>query len=152
MTALTHLGKQSAVAETDPHKVVLDKIDNPHFGLNYVSRFSIPEFTSLCPVTGQPDFATLLIDYVPDRYLVESKALKLWTFAFRGHGSFHEDVTVHIGKRLYDELHPKWLRIAGFWNSRGGISIDVVWEAGQLPERCVPLSLNQIRPYHSRGA
>ena len=151
MTNLTHLGKQSVI-ETDPDSVILDRIPNPYPGLNYVARFSIPEMTSNCPVTGQPDFATLLIDYAPDKYLVESKSLRLWMFSFRNHGAYHEAVTVSIGKRLYDELDPHWLRIAGFWNSRGGISIDVVWEAGALPDNCVPLSLNQIRPYHSRGA
>lgn len=148
---LTHLGKQSVI-ETDPDKVTLDLIANPHPGLYYVSRFSIPEFTSKCPATGQPDFATLIIDYVPDRFLVESKALKLYMFAFREHGAFHEDVTVAIGRRLWNSLAPHWLRIAGFWNSRGGIAIDVVWEMGELPPRCKPLSLDSFRPYHSRGA
>jgi 7-cyano-7-deazaguanine reductase len=144
---LTHLGKQSPI-QNDPDKAVLDKIPNPHPTLYYSARFTIPEFTSKCPATGQPDFATLIIDYVPKKYLVESKSLKLWMFAFRDHGAFHEDVTVGIGKRLYDELDPYWIRIAGFWNGRGGISIDVVWEKGALPN-ANPLSLDNVKLYNN---
>src|ERR1700722_12838302 len=114
MTELTHLGKQSPI-ETDPDKVVLDKIDNPTTGFT-CCRFTVPEFTSLCPKTGQPDFATLIIDYVPDLYLLESKSLKLYTFAFRNRGDFHEKCTDDIGYRIFRELSPLWLRIAGFWN------------------------------------
>ena len=150
MMELTHLGKQSVI-ERDPDKVVLDRIPKPSAELLYCCRFTVPEFTSLCPQTRQPDFATLIIDYAPDKYLVESKSLKLWMFAFRNHGAFHEDVTVGIGERLYRELAPHWLRIAGFWNSRGGISIDVVWEDGTLPEDVHPLDINIIKPYSSRG-
>ena len=145
----THLGKQSVI-ESDPDKVKLDLIPNPQSSTRYVCRFSIPEFTSKCPATGQPDFATLLIDYVPDKFLVESKSLKLYMFAYRDHGAFHEDVTVAIGRRLFSELDPYWLRIAGFWNSRGGIAIDVVWEDGVLPEDVHPLDINIIKPYASR--
>jgi 7-cyano-7-deazaguanine reductase len=147
----THLGKLSPI-EKDPDKVKLDLIPNPNRGSSYVCRFSIPEFVSQCPATGQPDFATLIIDYVPRAYLLESKALKLWMFAFLGHGAFHEDVTVKIGKRFNQEVDPYWIRIAGFFNSRGGIAIDIVWEAGTLPVNVAPLGLNSIRPYHSRGA
>ena len=92
-----------------------------------------PEFTSLCPVTGQPDFAHLVIDYVPGDWLVELKSLKLYLDSFRNHGAFHEDCTVAIGKRLAALLEPKWLRIGGYWYPRGGIPIDVFWQTGKLP-------------------
>lgn len=143
---LTHLGKQSPI-ETDPDKVVLDKVPNPDPRLNYVARFTVPEFTSLCPMTGQPDFATLVIDYVPEYYLLESKSLKLYTFAFRNRGDFHEKCTVDIGKRIFDTIKPQWFRIAGFWNGRGGINIDVVWEAGELPAGVTPLGLDKRQLY-----
>lgn len=143
---LTHLGKQSKI-EHDPEKVVLDLIPDPNAENMYVTRFTVPEFTSLCPATGQPDFATLIVDYAPNKYLIESKSLKLYTFAFRNHGAFHEDVTVSIGKRLFTHVQPHWLRIAGFWNGRGGISIDIVWEAGKLPDNVHPLSINNVKLY-----
>ena len=97
-------------------------------------RFSAPEFTSLCPVTGQPDFAHLVIDYAPDRTIVESKSLKLFLGSFRNHAGFHEDVTVGIGERLVSEMKPRWLRIGGYWYPRGGIPIDVFWQSAAPPE------------------
>lgn len=143
---LTHLGKQSVI-ETDPDKVVLDRIDNPVYGALYVARFTAPEFTSLCPKTGQPDFATLVIDYIPGDFLLESKSLKLYLFSFRGHGDFHEKCTVDIGERIAKTIDPVWLRIVGFWNGRGGINIDVVWETGVLPKTVTPLSLDKRQLY-----
>ena len=151
---LTHLGKVSPI-ETDPDKVKFDLIHKPLKYINYVCRFSIPEFQSLCPVTGQPDYATIIIDYVPDQLLIESKALKLWMFAFRNHGAFHEAVTAMIADRLAKEMKPYWIRVASFFNARGGISIDTVVEMGHIPShpnKPIPLSLDHIRPYHSRGA
>ena len=100
---------------------------------NYVARFTFPEFTVMCPVTGQPDFATLVIDYVPKDWLVESKSLKLYLNSFRNHGAFHEECTVTIGKKLVALLKPKWLRIGGYFHPRGGMPIDVFWQAGKLP-------------------
>lgn len=146
---LTHLGKQSVI-ESAPDKAKLDLIPNPHRGTDYIARFTVPEFTSLCPATGQPDFAVLVIDYAPGRFLVESKSLKLYMFAFRNHGAFHEDVTITIGKRLFKELSPYWLRIGGFWFPRGGIPIDIVCEWGMLPDKCSPLDL-AIKPYLGRS-
>ena len=134
---LTHLGKTSPI-ENDPAKVVLDRIPNPQPALLYCARFTVPEMQSLCPVTGQPDFATLVIDYIPRQYLLESKSLKLFIFAFRNCGSFHENCTLTIGKRIYDEIKPHWLRIAGYWHSRGGISIDVFWQEGSTHGCLVP--------------
>ncbi|MDX6807366.1 preQ(1) synthase [Terrihabitans rhizophilus] len=127
------LGRVSGVPQS-PEEAVLDRVPNAHPGTHYVARFTCPEFTALCPVTGQPDFATLVIDYVPDRFLLESKSLKLFLFSFRNHGSFHESCTVEIGKRIVDLIQPVWFRIGGYWYPRGGIPIDVFWQHGTLPE------------------
>ena len=116
-----------------PSEAVLDRVPNPHPDTNYVARFTFPEFTVMCPVTGQPDFATLVIDYVPKGWLVESKSLKLYLNSFRNHGAFHEECTVAIGKKLVALLKPKWLRIGGYFHPRGGMPIDVFWQAGKLP-------------------
>src|SRR4051795_5534929 len=120
---LTHLGRSSAIPAS-PDEAVLDYVPNPRPGTLYLVRFAAPEFTSLCPVTGQPDFAHLVIDYAPDSTIVESKSLKLFLGAFRSHGGFHEDVTVGIGQRLAGEMKPMWLRIGGFLCSRRGTSVD----------------------------
>ena len=144
-----YLGRDTKYQFSNPDEVKLDIIPNPRPGEQYIARFTIPEFTSLCPQTGQPDFATLIIDYQPNYYLLESKALKLWMFAFRNHGAFHEDVTVGIGVRFYEEVQPCWIRIAGFWYPRGGIPIDVVWEGGELLKGSKPLDLD-IKPYLGR--
>ena len=116
-----------------PEEAQLERVPNPHPGTNYVARFTSPEFTSLCPVTGQPDFAHIVIDYVPGDWLVESKSLKLYLSSFRNHGAFHEDCTVRIAKDLAALLEPKWLRIGGYWYPRGGIPIDVFWQTGEVP-------------------
>lgn len=118
----------------NPEDAVLERVPNPHKGTNYVARFTAPEFTSLCPVTGQPDFAHLVIDYIPGEFLVESKSLKLFLTSFRNHGAFHEDCTIYIGKRLVELLNPVWFRIGGYWYPRGGIPIDVFWQSGNPPE------------------
>lgn len=99
---------------------MLERVSNPRAGTLYAVRFTAPEFTSLCPMTGQPDFAHLVIDYVPGDWLVESKSLKLYLTSFRNHGAFHEDCTVSIGTRLSELLAPVWLRIGGYWYPRGG--------------------------------
>lgn len=130
---LTQLGQATTLPES-PHKAVLETVPNPHPGSLYLVRFSAPEFTSLCPITGQPDFAHLVIDYAPEGALVESKSLKLFLGSFRNHGSFHEDCTLAIGKRLMEACAPKWLRIGGYWYPRGGIPIDVFWQSGVPPE------------------
>ena len=106
-----------------------------------VVRFSVPEFTSLCPVTGQPDFARIYIDFVPKLFLIESKSLKLFMGSFRNHGAFHEEVTCYIGHRLWNALNPKWIRVVGIWYPRGGIPIDIKWEDGKLPNGISPLPL-----------
>lgn len=146
---VSQLGGSSEIAES-PEKAVLERVPNPHADTDYVARFTCPEFTSLCPVTGQPDFAHLMIDYVPGEWLVESKSLKLYLAAFRNHGAFHEDCTVAIGKRLVDLLSPRFLRIGGYWYPRGGIPIDVFWQSGKVPEG-VWLPLQDVAPYRGRG-
>lgn len=130
---LSQLGTQTA-QPADPASAVLERVPNPHPDTLYLARFTAPEFTSLCPVTGQPDFAHLVIDYAPGDWLVESKSLKLYLTSFRNHGAFHEDCTVAIGRRLAELLAPKWLRIGGYWYPRGGIPIDVFWQSGPAPE------------------
>ncbi|WP_169566821.1 preQ(1) synthase [Sneathiella limimaris] len=130
---LQQLGQQAELPAS-PEEAVLEKVPNPQAGTDYMVRFVAPEFTSLCPITGQPDFAHLVIDYVPIDSLVESKSLKLFLGSFRNHGAFHEDCTVSIGKRLVELLDPKWLRIGGYWYPRGGIPIDVFYQTGPAPE------------------
>ena len=143
------LGRQTPMPDS-PEAAQLDRVPNPHADTDYLARFTAPEFTSLCPVTGQPDFATLVIDYVPDRWLVESKSLKLYLGAFRNHGAFHEDCTVGIGRRLVALLEPRWLRIGGYWYPRGGIPIDVFWQSGPpLPNVWLPEQ--GVAPYRGRG-
>src|ERR1051325_8840364 len=106
-THLTQLGRDVR-GFASPADAVLERVPNPHPDTLYRARFTVPEFTSLCPVTGQPDFAHLVIDYAPADWLVESKSLKLYLGSFRNHGAFHEDCTVAIGKRLRDLLEPRY--------------------------------------------
>jgi 7-cyano-7-deazaguanine reductase len=148
-TQLTQLGRDVRGFES-PEAAVLERVPNPHPDTAYLVRFTAPEFTSLCPVTGQPDFAHLVIDYVPADWLVESKSLKLYLAAFRNHGAFHEDCTVAIGRRLVAELSPQWLRIGGYWYPRGGIPIDVFWQTGPAPEG-LWLPDQGVAPYRGRG-
>ena len=146
---VTQLGRSSPLPRS-PEEAVLERVANPHADTNYVARFTAPEFTSLCPVTGQPDFAHLVIDYVPKDWLVESKSLKLHLAAFRNHGAFHEDCTVAIGKRITGLLEPHFLRIGGYWYPRGGMPIDVFWQTGKIPDG-VWLPDQGVAPYRGRG-
>jgi 7-cyano-7-deazaguanine reductase len=147
-TTLTQLGRQVA-APASPDEAVLERVPNPQAGALYLARFTCPEFTSLCPVTGQPDFARLVIDYAPGDWLIESKSLKLYLGAFRNHGGFHEDVTVSIGKKIVEVAAPTWLRIGGYWYPRGGIPIDVFWQTGVPPEG-LWLPDQGVEPYRGR--
>ena len=147
--SLSQLGAQTA-APTNPEEAVLERVPNPHADTLYVARFTAPEFTSLCPVTGQPDFAHLVIDYVADQWLIESKALKLFMFSYRNHGAFHEATTVEIGKRLVEALAPRWLRIGGYWYPRGGIPIDVFFQTG-APPAALWLPDQGVPSYRGRG-
>jgi 7-cyano-7-deazaguanine reductase len=146
---LTRLGKASPLPAS-PEAAKLEKVANPHAGTAYCVRFTAPEFTSLCPVTGQPDFAHLVIDYVPGQWIVESKSLKLYLASFRNHRAFHEDCTVSIGRRLIDLLAPEWLRIGGYWYPRGGIPIDVFYQTGPQP-RTVWVPDQGVPSYRGRG-
>ena len=133
-----------------PDTAKIDRVPNPHADADYLVRFTAPEFTTLCPITGQPDFAHLVIDYVPGSWLVESKSLKLYLASFRNHGGFHEGCTLDISKRLAREIKPKWLRIGGYWYPRGGIPIDVFWQTGKLPNG-VWVPDQGVAPYRGRG-
>ena len=146
---LTQLGQKSEIAAS-PEQAVLETVPNPQTGELYLVRFAVPEFTSLCPITGQPDFAHLVIDYVPNEKLVESKSLKLFLASFRNHGAFHEDCTVSIGKRLVAAMDPTWLRIGGYWYPRGGIPIDVFWQTGAPPSG-LWLPDQGVASYRGRG-
>ena len=147
---LSLLGNQHTEYRADYAPEVLEAFPNKHPGNDYFVKFVCPEFTSLCPMTGQPDFAHLVIDYVPGDWLVESKSLKLFLGSFRNHGAFHEDCTVTIGKRLVETLDPKWLRIGGYWYPRGGMPIDVFWQTGPVPEG-IWLPDQGVATYRGRG-
>lgn len=146
---LTQLGHAVAQPQS-ADEAVLESVPNPHADVDYVVRFTAPEFTTLCPITGQPDFAYFVIDYCPAKSLVESKSLKLFLMSWRNHAAFHEDCTIAIGKRVLAAIRPKYLRIAGFWYPRGGMPIDVFWQAGKLPSG-VWLSDPGVSPYRGRG-
>ena len=143
------LGQHVPLPES-PAAALLERVANPHPDTQDVTRFTCPEFTSLCPVTGQPDFAHIVIDYVPAGWLVESKSLKLYLASFRNHGAFHEDCTIAIGKRLAALLSPHYLRIGAYWYPRGGMPIDVFWHSGELPKG-LWLPDQGVPPYRGRG-
>jgi 7-cyano-7-deazaguanine reductase len=147
-TRLTQLGHDTK-RPTAPDEAVLETVPNPQAGSLYLARFTAPEFTSLCPVTGQPDFAHLVIDYAPDQRLIESKSLKLFLGSFRNQGAFHEDCTLTIGQRIVAAAQPLWLRIGGYWYPRGGIPIDVFWQTGPAPEG-LWLPDQGVAPYRGR--
>ena len=148
-TALTQLGAKSALP-SEPSVKTLERVDNPHPGENYLVRFTAPEFTCLCPVTGQPDFAHFVIDYAPEALIVESKALKLFLGSFRNHAAFHEDCTLRIARRVVEAAKPDWLRIGGYWYPRGGIPIDVFYQTGEPPAG-LWLPDPGVAPYRGRG-
>ena len=149
VSGLSQLG-QTVATPTSPDTALLERVPAGHAGTQYVVRFVAPEFTSICPMTGQPDFAHIVIDYMPRDWLVESKSLKLYLHSFRNHGAFHEDCTLNIGKRLVHLLAPDWLRIGAYWYPRGGIPIDVFWQTGVPPEG-VWLPDQGVAPYRGRG-
>jgi 7-cyano-7-deazaguanine reductase len=149
LSGLTQLGSNVALPD-NPDAAILERVSNSKNTTNFLVRFTAPEFTSLCPMTGQPDFAHLVIDYLPNKWLVESKSLKLYLGSFRNHGAFHEDCTVGIGKNLVDFLKPRWLRIGGYWYPRGGIPIDVFWQTGQ-PPKDLWVPDQGVAPYRGRG-
>ena len=146
---LTQLGR--AVAQpSSPQKAKLESVPNPHPDTDYVIRFTAPEFTTLCPITGQPDFAHFVIDYVPGRAILESKSLKLYLNSFRNASGFHEATTIAIAKRIVEGINPRYLRIAGYWYPRGGIPIDIFWQTGKAPADTW-LPDPGVAPYRGRG-
>jgi 7-cyano-7-deazaguanine reductase len=134
MNSKLNLGKKTTYKFDEPSQKILQAVENPHLDVDYAIRFSCPEFTSICPITSQPDFAHLIIDYVPSKKIIESKSLKLYLFSYRNHGAFHEDCTVQIAKDIIKTINPKWLRIGGYWYPRGGIPIDIFFQSGKLPK------------------
>jgi 7-cyano-7-deazaguanine reductase len=146
---LQQLGSETRLPDS-PETALLESVDNPQLGIDYLVRFTAPEFTSLCPMTGQPDFAHLMIDYIPNLRLVESKSLKLYLGSFRNHGAFHEDCTVSIARRLMKEIKPKWIRIGGYWYPRGGMPIDVFFAYGDIPKG-VWIPEQNVPSYRGRG-
>ena len=146
---LKALGHRVATAN-HPDPGVLERIPNPRKGTQYVTRFTCPELTALCPVTGQPDFAHLVLDYIPDGWLLESKSLRLYLQSYRNHGAFSEECTVGIAQDIVAAIEPTWLRVGGYWHPRGGIPIDVFWQTGPAPER-VWLPDQDVAPYRGRG-
>ena len=141
---------RAVVLPASPEEAVLDAVPNPHTDADYLVRFTAPEFTTLCPITGQPDFAHFVIDYAPSAKIVESKSLKLFLHSFRNARGFHEDTTVTIGKRVHQAIKPKFIRVAGYWYPRGGMPIDVFWQSGKLPSG-VWLPETGVSSYRGRG-
>ena len=118
------LGSEKTAYLRDYTPTILETFENRHPDLDYMVKFNCPEFTSLCPITGQPDFAAVYINYIPEERMVESKSLKLYLFSFRNHGGFHEDCMNVILKDLRDLMEPRFIEVQGKFTPRGGISID----------------------------
>ena len=148
-SVLTQLGSATAAPQS-PEAAVLERVGNPQPGTDYLVRFTCPEFTSLCPMTGQPDFAHLVLDYVPDRWIVESKSLKLFLASFRNHGAFHEACSMEVAQRVVQAVTPRWLRLGAYWYPRGGIPIDVFWQTG-APPAGVWIPDQGVPAYRGRG-
>ena len=146
---LNALGYKSKIPDF-PDKHILEKVKNPKIGLDYSIRFTCPEFTSICPVTSQPDFAHIVIDYVPSQFIVESKSFKLYLLGYRNHGAFHEDCTISIAQDIVQLLSPKWLRIGGYWYPRGGIPIDIFWQTSEQPKNLF-IPIHNVDNYRGRG-
>ena len=148
-SGLEQLGREAAMPAS-PEAAILERVPAEMAGRMPLVRFTCPEFTTLCPLTGQPDFAHIVIDSIPRDWIVESKSLKLFLGSFRNHGAFHEDCTVRIGKELAALVRPRWLRIGGYWYTRGGIPIDVFWQTGAPPEGAW-IPPQDVAPYRGRG-
>jgi 7-cyano-7-deazaguanine reductase len=146
---LTILGQHTPPPQ-NPSAAKLERIPNPVMQKGYLVRLTCPEFTSLCPLTGQPDFAHIVIDYIPEAWLVESKSFKLLMGSYRNHGAFHEHCTLDIAGRLVALLTPVWLRIGAYWYPRGGIPIDVFWQTGTQPDG-VWVPPQDVPMYRGRG-
>ena len=141
---LTLLGNKNVPYTFDYNPGVLETFDNKHPGNDYFVKFNCPEFTSLCPITGQPDFATVTISYIPNQKMVESKSLKLYLFSFRNHGDFHEDCVNIIMKDLIRLMDPKYIEVWGKFLPRGGISIDPYCNYGMKGTKYEQLKLADV--------
>lgn len=149
VSGLTQLGADIS-APSNPDEAVMERVPSGNTDADFVVRFTAPEFTSICPMTGQPDFAHIVIDYIPGDWLVESKSLKLFLGSFRNHGSFHEDCSMEVAKRIVALIEPRWLRIGAYWYPRGGIPIDIFWQTGSPPEG-VWIPEQGVATYRGRG-
>ena len=130
---LTILGSR-AKTPNSPEDAKLEAVKNPHPDISYVIRFTCPEFTTICPITSQPDFANIIIDYIPEKFILESKSLKILLSSFRNFNGFHEECTILVAKKIISIIKPKWLRIGGYWYPRGGIPIDIHWQTSSPPD------------------
>lgn len=146
---MNKLGEKTTYILNRVNKEILEPVKNPHRDVDYSITLTCPEFTSICPITGQPDFAYIVIDYVADKYIIESKSLKLYLFSYRNHGAFHEDCTVNIAKDIISCIKPKWLRISGYWYPRGGIPIDIFFQTSEKPKN-IFVRENPIQSYKPR--
>jgi len=135
LSGITLLGNQNTKYLTGYDPSILETFQNNNIDLDYWVKFNCPEFTSLCPMTGQPDFANITISYVPEEKMVESKSLKLYLFSFRNHGDFHENCVVTILRDLKELMHPKYIEVTGKFLPRGGISIDPFCNWGEKGTR-----------------
>ncbi len=141
------LGKKDTRYDFDYNPGILERFSNKHTDNDYFVKFNCPEFTSLCPITGQPDFATIYISYVPEEYMVESKSLKLYLFSFRNHGDFHEDCINKIMKDLIALLDPKYMEVWGKFTPRGGISIDPYCNYGKKGTEWPEVAKNRLHTH-----
>ena len=147
---LTKLGSQGTEYKTEYDRELLETFGNKHPDNDYFVKFNCPEFTSLCPITGQPDFATIYIDYIPDIKMVESKSLKLYLFSFRNHGAFHEDCVNIIMKDLIRLMNPKYIEVTGIFTPRGGISIYPYCNYGRPGTKYEKLAEQRLFNHHAK--
>ena len=149
LKGISLLGNQNTKYDTAiVNPDILETFENKNPDINYLVNFKCPEFSSLCPKTGQPDFATIYIQYIPNINMVESKSLKLYLFSYRNNGDFHEDCTVRIGKDLNKLMNPKWIRVIGDFTPRGGISICPVYEKNNSSENLLIPELSILHKRH----
>jgi 7-cyano-7-deazaguanine reductase len=146
---LTLLGHHASLP-AKPGEAILERVANPASDRRYIVRLTCPEFTSLCPLTGQPDFAHIMVDYIPGNWIVESKSFKLLMGSYRNHGAFHEACTMEIAEKMIAILDPVWLRIGAYWYPRGGIPIDVFWQTSAPPTE-VWIPKQDVPSYRGRG-
>ena len=143
-----NLGQKISIPDK-PSRKLLEKVKNPKINVKYCIRLTCPEFTSICPITSQPDFATIIIDYIPNKHIVESKSFKFYLLGYRNLGAFHEDCSITIAQDLQHALKPNWLRIVAFWFPRGGIPIDIFWQTSKKPENILIPKIN-FKDYRGR--